>query len=119
MFKKIFISLMLVTPAFAAPPSYKFKLKFQAGDAAPMAGTVVVRNGEEGKFTFDDKVIRFTPTQQGKNTIKISSVVSENDKVVSKPSVIVRLHETAEITQSDSSGKKIFSLKWTPELSSQ
>ena len=119
MLKKILFALTLTTPAFASTRSYRLNLAFQSGNANSITRTVVVREGDEGKFIFENKVIRFIPTRDGTNAVKISSTFFENGEIVSRLSAVVRLHETAEVSQSDANGNKLFSLKWTPELSLQ
>lgn len=120
MFKILTTVSVLLLSCSAHAATYKMAFEFKDGIEPLQKGTTTAQEGKETQITAGNKIIRFKAVGEIGDTVKISSIIMEDSKVVSSPTVIVRLGQSAEITHSSRSEKteNVFSLKWTPELAS-
>lgn len=121
MIKLIHIVPFLLLSGFAHATTYKMAFEIKDGIEPLQTGSIIVQEGEDSIITSKNKVIRLKPVSEGDGTVKISTTVLEGAKVLYSPTVIVRLGQSAEITQStqNEQQKNSFSLKWMPELASK
>jgi hypothetical protein len=102
----------------AETPVYTIDLEAQINQAAPVKGSVKIKEGETGTLTFRNTMFEIVPTRTSTGAVKIQTTISvqENGRsqVLSKPQVIVRMNEGAEIDQKSGSGQEEFKVKLTP-----
>jgi hypothetical protein len=111
------LSLMISSPAWAA--TYTIELEAQSQGAKPFKGTVSVNEGKKGSISFEDTSIQFVPTLAKNGSVKIQAEIFKKTahglELVSKPSVITRMNQSAEISQRQDKGAEVFRLKLTPK----
>lgn len=101
-------------PAWA---SYSIKAEMERPGSPSVSGTVVVDEGGFGTITFNTVTISFTPTGIKHNVVKIETEIDQRDgakRSVSKPTIITRFNNPAEVSERAEDGTLMYRLRLTP-----
>ncbi len=110
------IAVLLILPSFAFAERYRLDFELALKDGQPMRGSMILDGETEGSMTIANRTIRFVPTPAGPDTVKISSVIMEGNRRIASPTVVARLDQDAQISETDRTGKTSLRLKWKPTL---